>query len=155
MPLSEQCKERCRLLKVRYHMLQRCLNPKHPNYADYGGRGIAVCQAWLESPAAFIAHMSPRPKGMTLERIDNRRGYEPGNVRWATRAEQVRNRRNNIIVQLGDETMVLKDACARLGMSYDAIWRRLKRGASLQTVFSTPVQKRKPRSTTTRKVSDV
>ena len=155
MPLSEKCKERCRLLGVRRHMLQRCLNPKHPHYAYYGGRGISVCQAWQDSPAAFIAHVSPRPNGMTLERIDNERGYEPGNVRWATRAEQVRNRRNNIVVHLGDETMVLKDACARLGMSYDAIWRRLKRGAGLHTVFSTPVQKRKSRSTTTRKVSDV
>ena len=149
MPLSEQCQERCRILKIRYHMLQRCLNPKHPSYADYGGRGITVCDEWRESAAAFVRYISPRPKGMTLERIDNDRGYEPGNIRWATRAEQVRNRRNNIIVQLGEERLVLKDACARLGMSYDAIWRRLKRGASLQTVFNTPVQKRRMQSTTT------
>ncbi len=149
MPLSEQCQERCRILKIRYHMLQRCLNPKHPSYADYGGRGITVCDEWRESASAFVRYVSPRPKGMTLERIDNDRGYEPGNIRWATRAEQVRNRRNNIIVQLGEERLVLKDACARLGMSYDAIWRRLKRGASLQTVFNTPVQKRRMQSTTT------
>lgn len=149
MPLSEQCKERCRILKIRYHMLQRCLNPKHPSYPDYGGRGITVCDEWRKSPAAFVRYVSPRPKGMTIERIDNERGYEPGNIRWATRAEQVRNRRNNIIVQLGEERLVLKDACARLGMSYDAIWRRLKRGATLQTVFNTPVQKRRMHSTTT------
>lgn len=149
MPLSEQCQERCRILKIRYHMLQRCLNPKHPSYADYGGRGITVCDEWRESASAFVRYVSPRPNGMTIERIDNERGYEPGNIRWATRAEQVRNRRNNIIVQLGEERLVLKDACARLGMSYDAIWRRLKRGATLQTVFNTPVQKRRMHSTTT------
>jgi hypothetical protein len=149
MPLSPEAQERQQLVKIRYHMLQRCLNPKHPSYADYGGRGITVCDEWRESAAAFVRYISPRPKGMTLERIDNDRGYEPGNIRWATRAEQVRNRRNNIIVQLGEERLVLKDACARLGMSYDAIWRRLKRGASLQTVFNTPVQKRRMQSTTT------
>lgn len=149
MPLSPEAQERQQLVKIRYHMLQRCLNPKHPSYADYGGRGITVCDERRESAAAFVRYISPRPKGMTLERIDNDRGYEPGNIRWATRAEQVRNRRNNIIVQLGEERLVLKDACARLGMSYDAIWRRLKRGASLQTVFNTPVQKRRMQSTTT------
>ena len=149
MPLSPEAQERQQLVKIRYHMLQRCLNPKHPSYADYGGRGITVCDEWRESAAAFVRYISPRPKGMTLERIDNDRGYEPGNIRWATCAEQVRNRRNNIIVQLGEERLVLKDACARLGMSYDAIWRRLKRGASLQTVFNTPVQKRRMQSTTT------
>ena len=149
MPLSPEAQERQQLVKIRYHMLQRCLNPKHPSYADYGGRGITVCDEWRESAAAFVRYISPRPKGMTLERIDNDRGYEPGNIRWATRAEQVRNRRNNIIVQLGEERLVLKDACARLGMSYDAIWRRLKRGAFLQTVFNTPVQKRRMQSTTT------
>ena len=149
MPLSPEAQERQQLVKIRYHMLQRCLNPKHPSYADYGGRGITVCDEWRESAAAFVRYISPRPKGMTLERIDNDRGYEPGNIRWATRAEQVRNRRNNITVQLGEERLVLKDACARLGMSYDAIWRRLKRGASLQTVFNTPVQKRRMQSTTT------
>lgn len=73
---------------------QRCHNPKNTAYSDYGGRGIAVCQRWRESFEAFYADTGARPSPeMTLDRIDNERGYEPGNVRWATRIEQSQNTR--------------------------------------------------------------
>lgn len=74
-------------------MKQRCLNPKATGYARYGGAGITVCDRWLEF-ANFLADMGERPEGTTLDRIDSSKGYEPGNCRWATRAEQNRNRPN-------------------------------------------------------------
>ena len=71
----------------------RCFDPKNPRYACYGGRGIYMCAEWAQSFAAFLTHIGPAPGGTTLDRIDVNRGYEPGNVRWATKAVQARNKR--------------------------------------------------------------
>ena len=75
-------------------MKDRCLNPRNKFYSYYGGRGIQVCQEWQNSFQVFLAHIGRRPaRGLQLDRIDNSRGYQPGNVRWATKAEQMANRR--------------------------------------------------------------
>lgn len=90
-------------LYLIYHdMIGRCHRSSHRRYADYGGRGITVCQRWLDDFWAFVADMGDRPQGAvgsdgrslsSIDRIDNDRGYGPGNCRWATPAEQRANRR--------------------------------------------------------------
>ena len=80
-------------------MKQRCYNQKNKHYKDYGGRGIKVCDRWLESFLFFLEDMGERPSGMSLDRINNNGNYEPLNCRWATNKEQVNNRRNTKSVE--------------------------------------------------------
>lgn len=75
-------------------MIQRCRNPRNTSFADYGGRGITVCESWASSFENFLADMGPRPERKTLDRIDPNKGYGPGNCRWATKSEQQRNKRD-------------------------------------------------------------
>lgn len=74
-------------------MLTRCTNPRQSNWRNYGGRGVRVCQRWLEGFENFLADMGERPAGRTLDRIDTDGNYEPSNCRWATNAEQRANKR--------------------------------------------------------------
>ncbi len=81
-----------------YGIKDRCLNPKNPKFADYGGRGIKVYEPWIDDLVGFIKYihntLGPRPEGMTLDRQNNNGHYEPGNLRWATRSQQSYNRRD-------------------------------------------------------------
>jgi hypothetical protein len=78
-------------------MKARCLNPDNKDFPRWGGKGISICQEWIESFEAFYKHLGPRPEGTTLERKDGTKGYEPGNVYWGTSSEQARNRTSSFI----------------------------------------------------------
>jgi hypothetical protein len=74
-------------------MIYRCTNPKNKSWSYYGGRGISVCDKWADSFDEFYKDMGNKPKGLSIDRINNDGNYEPGNCRWATRKEQVDNQR--------------------------------------------------------------
>jgi hypothetical protein len=74
-------------------MIARCYDESHQAYMYYGAEGVTVCERWRESFAAFVEDIGERPLGMTLDRIDGSKPYEPENVRWETHSQQMRNRR--------------------------------------------------------------
>ena len=109
-------------------MRQRCGNTNNQSYAWYGGRGIRVCAEWQGSFEKFLAYMGRRPSsGHSIDRIDNDKGYEPGNVRWATTAEQSRNRSLNVMIEHDGRSACLEDWAAELGVSSVTLKWRLKR----------------------------
>ncbi len=98
-------------------MRDRCCNPNHKAYRYYGGRGITVCDRWMEYEN-FLADMGHRPSKLhSLDRIDNNKGYEPGNCRWATRSEQQKNKGSTRRYTNGTFTGTLVECATYLGMS--------------------------------------
>lgn len=118
-----------------WHARQRCGDPRHPDYRLYGARGIRMHAAWVEDFDAFFDHIGPRPKrGWSIDRIDNARGYEPGNVRWATPGEQNRNRRPTprqcALRNKFGLTFTSHGLMKQLGLSRDAVYARLRTAKS-------------------------
>jgi len=118
------------------NMMTRCRNQNYEKRHSYGGRGISVCERW-ENFEAFFADMGQRPSpAHSIDRVDNDGNYEPGNCRWATLAEQTRNRRSNHIITFQGQQMCLKDACALAGQPYKTVWTRVKRGYSVEEALA-------------------
>ena len=119
--------------RVWKHIKGRCFCITDAAYQNYGGRGIGMWPAWVDDFEAFLAGVGLCPSpDLTLDRIDNSRGYEPGNTRWAKRRVQNRNTRRNILVRVGENEMVLKDACSKLGLNYGTVADRVRRGYSAE-----------------------
>jgi hypothetical protein len=116
-------------------MKQRCFNANHTAYASYGGRGITVCDRWVKSFAAFYQDMGERPDGLTLERINNDGPYELNNCRWASRQEQMLNRRNVREVTIEGEKYKAHILSQLSGLKTDTIIERAQQGLTLEQVL--------------------
>lgn len=124
-------------------MINRCRNVSDPHHRAYVERGIAVCERWRGDHGFlnFLFDMGEKPTPKhTIERIDNDRGYEPGNCRWATNDEQQRNKRTSIWVEHEGERVLLVELAGRLGLNYATVKGRLKIGWPLDKALTAPVR---------------
>lgn len=128
-----------REFKIWSSMKSRCSNPNEPNYKRYGGRGIKVCDDWLESFVKFYRDMG-NSNGLTLDRIDVNGNYEPSNCRWATCKIQSRNKTNNIFYTYNGETLCVSEWLERISMASSTFCNRIKRGWSFEKSITTPVR---------------
>ena len=118
------------------NMRARCNNPSVDSYGSYGGRGINVCSRW-DSYENFIADMGCKPSpAHSIDRVDNSRGYEPGNCRWATITQQQNNRRSNRILVADGISATLAEHCKRTGVKYTTAHMRLQKGASVEVAIN-------------------
>lgn len=119
----------------------RCLNPKHPAFHRYGGRGITVCQEW-DSFSAFLADMGERPDGHSLDRIDNDKGYCKENCRWSDSKQQVRNRACSRRITAFGITLTLPEWSERTGLHRSTIYHRLAKGMPPEEALTQPSRKK-------------
>ncbi len=122
-------------------MKYRCLNPSSAAYHNYGGRGITICEQWVSSFETFLLDVGPRPsEHHSLDRIDNNKGYEPSNVRWATSSEQGNNTRSNILLNLNGISKSMSQWSRAFGISKHVVHTRLKSGWPLEEAMTTPTR---------------
>lgn len=140
------------LAKVLSSMITRCYNTKHKEYDKYGAKGITICDEWIgdkgldnfyEWAIANGFNGEKDSKGynvLSIDRIDNNKGYSPNNCRWATRQQQARNKSTTIWVEYKGEKNTLKSFCERLNLDYHAVFLRIyRRHWSIEKALSTPI----------------
>lgn len=128
-----------RTFHIWWGMIHRCHYPKTTGYANYGGRGIRVCDRWRESFKNFLADMGERPSpDHQIDRIDNDGPYSPDNCRWATRHTQRRNTRSNRLLTFAGKTQCLTDWARELGINKRTLGGRLGHGWSVERALATP-----------------
>ena len=134
-------KSKTRIYNTWAAMKSRCLNPKDHSYFRYGGRGICVCEEWINSFESFYdwSMKNGYTDSMTIERKDNDGNYCPGNYRWATQKEQCRNRSTNAVFEYMGEKHILTEWCEILNLEYKLVHNRIrKHGWSFERAISTP-----------------
>lgn len=121
--------------KSWHAMIQRCEGKG--GHESYPERSISICKEWNDFNV-FFSDMGIRPKGKTLDRIDNTKGYSKENCRWATSLEQMNNRSNTVFVVVNNEKLSLNDACRKYNVGISCARHRLNRGMSHQDTFTMP-----------------
>ena len=125
-------------------MIARCTNVKHDSYSNYGAKGVFVCAEWLVDYDAFLACVGPKPTpSHSLDRKDNTKGYEVGNVRWSTKLEQTLNRAVTVMVDYQGIRQPLSQIAKQRGMPIGIVHDRVtKCGWPIEKALSTPVLSR-------------
>ena len=122
-------------------MLNRCNNPNDKRYPHYGGRGIKVCDRWLEFPN-FLADMGEGfSEDLTLDRTDVNGNYEPSNCRWITNTEQQSNKRNNHLIEIDGDSKTLADWTRATGIPKSTLINRINAGVTGSSLLKIPRKK--------------
>lgn len=120
-----------------WNMISRCAAPENSRFADYGGRGITICDEWRNSFECFLADMGHRPsRRHSIDRIDVNGNYKPDNCRWATPREQSENKRSTRLVILNGEEMTVTEASRRTGIGVGTLSRRISGGWPAADLFA-------------------
>jgi len=125
---------------------QRCLNPNNSHYHRYGGRGVTICDRWLTFKNFLEDVGFPPESRLSIDRINNNRGYEKGNVRWATKAEQSNNREVTLRCCIDGVILTLSEAASLYGVNYMTVFQRHKRGLQGKDLVTPQPLGRKPKS---------
>lgn len=148
--LRKKNKEKCewhthihtRIYKIWSNMLSRCNNPNVPAYKNYGGRGIKVCDEWKQFPNFLKWSMDTGyDDTLTIDRIDNDKGYCPNNCRWVTSITQGNNKRNNRIIEYNGQVLTLSEWARKLGVPYKSLAARIERRWNIKDAFEKPYRK--------------
>lgn len=124
-------------------MIQRCYNPDHSEYKNYGSRGIKVCDRWRNSVLNYIADLGEPPfKGASVDRINNDGDYNPENCKWSTKKEQSVNRRPTRLLSYNGLEMCVSDWERHLGFGLGTLKNRFAQGLSVQQALSIPKRKK-------------
>jgi hypothetical protein len=129
-----------RIYKVWCSMLGRCTNPKNPAYEDYGARGITVCERWFEFEN-FLEDMGEPPSGLTIDRLDNDKGYFKENCAWKTRIDQARNRRSSVKITFDGLTLTIAEWSIRVAINRRTLEARFHAGWTPKKILTTPAGK--------------
>lgn len=122
-----------RLYRIWTEIFTRCNNTRNANYKNYGARGITICDEWKDFQTFYDwAISNGYSDGLTVDRIDNDKGYSPDNCRWATIKEQCNNRRTNRVYELNGEKLNIAQIAEKYNLDYQLIWGRLRKGWSIQ-----------------------
>lgn len=131
------------LFAVWCAMIGRCENQNNKSYPNYGGRGISVCKEWHDSSTFFEwALNNGYSHGLTIERIDVDKGYEPDNCKWVSRKQQARNKTNNVMIEIDGTSKCLPEWCEEYGVNYYTVYQRIKKlGWEPKKALTTPLKK--------------
>lgn len=128
-----------RIYRIWSSMKTRCTNDNYSESKHYKDRGISLCKDWESFERFYLwATKSGYEEGLTIDRIDNNKGYSPDNCRWSTPTEQAFNRRSNLIVEYKGERKPLKQFSYELGFNYHMVWKRIKSGWDIARAIETP-----------------
>lgn len=139
----KKCDEK--LYRIWNDIKQRTSNKNNPRYESYGARGITICAEWKDDFIAFRtwALSNGYQEGLSIDRIDNEKGYFPDNCRWATSYQQANNKRSNHLITFQGESLTLSEWAKKFNISYTALKQRInKLGWTVERALTTPVRKK-------------